>query len=737
MTEREKRLLKENKEMKLRLSEAEDALNNLRNAYSSASVKAGDESINVVGATQDITKQEKLEEMTLEKVKVDAMFSMLLNLSSQPFGIEMLERRIALVNKGFETLTGYTREELSDIDWNNQLTPPEYLDLERHKIAELVKTGKPVRYEKEYIRKDGIRVPVELMVNILKDSKGKPEYFFSFVTDITQRKKYEYEQKQLIRTLRAMHNSSLLMVRATDEHKFLRDVCKIIVEDCGYMMAWIGYKQLDAKKSIKPVAYAGFENNYLKSIQVSWADNEFGRGPAGTAIRTGKITLGRNIPTNPALKPWRKEAMKRGYSSSISLPLFMNEEIFGALMILTDEPDPFSDDEQQLLLKMAHDLSYGIKAIRLNLALKQSKENLEFKVKQRTSLLKKTLDNLAIEKQRFQAVLNMIPAYVALITPDHEITFINKNFTKYFGEINDQKCYEIFFGRNEICDDCKMLKVISKGEPYEWEAICKNDRIYQISDFIFNDNDETSLILEIGVDITEKRNIEKLMISKILETEERERRRFASDLHDDLGPTLSAIKLQLSLLTNVKDGTERNKLLDICYQLLIECIDKMRTIANNIMPNLVESYGLETALKSFFYKMEGPTKLSFKFQNNIEGCRFEKETELHLYRIVTELVNNTIKHSGATEVLLDIILTDQELMIEYSDNGIGYDVNEYNFGSGGSGIQTIMNRINILHGTIDFEKKGEKTFVKISKPLSKRISLNPITEELQMQNKEK
>jgi GAF domain-containing protein len=239
-----------------------------------------------------------------------------------------------------------------------------------------------------------------------------------------ERKKQEYQMQQLIRTLRAMQNSSLLMVNATDEYKFLQDVCDIIVKDCGYLMAWIGYKQLDAAKSVKPEAYAGFEENYLRKVKISWEDNEWGRGPAGTTIRTGKTTFS-NIQTDPDFKRWRKEALKRGYSSLIALPLFMDEEVFGALVIYSNEPYPFSDDEQQLLSKMAHDLSYGIKAIRLNLALQQAKENLEVRVRQRTSLLKKTIDNLAAEKQRFQDVLNMIPAYVALINPDHEITFTN------------------------------------------------------------------------------------------------------------------------------------------------------------------------------------------------------------------------------------------------------------------------------------------------------------------------
>jgi len=142
--------------------------------------------------------------------------------------------------------------------------------------------------------------------------------------------------------------------------------------------------------------------------------------------------------------------------------------------------------------------------------------------------------------------------------------------------------------------------------------------------------------MEIGVDITDKKNLENFILSKILETEENDRKRFAIDLHDDLGPTLSAIKIQLSLLEKVKTSKERKELLEICYQLLSESIDKMRTVANNIMPNLIESYGLETAVKSFIHRIEKTCQIKFKFKSNLKGSRIgAKIPGTHLYYMRT------------------------------------------------------------------------------------------------------
>ncbi len=186
-----------------------------------------------------------------------------------------------------------------------------------------------------------------------------------YLIDITERKKSEAELQKLNRTLKALYDSSHAMVYASNEKDYLREVCNLVLESCNYKMLWIGYAEEDENKSVRPVAYAGFEEGYLETLKISWADTERGRGPTGTAIRTGKASKCRNMLTDPAFKPWRKEAVKRGYSSSIAIPMITGGKTFGAITIYSKDPDPFSDDEERLLTELAHDLSYGIKAIRM------------------------------------------------------------------------------------------------------------------------------------------------------------------------------------------------------------------------------------------------------------------------------------------------------------------------------------------------------------------------------------
>ena len=135
--------------------------------------------------------------------------------------------------------------------------------------------------------------------------------------DITERKLAEEELKRLNRTLKAISDSSQAMMRSTNETELLHEVCRIIVEDCGHAMVWIGYAEDDEAKTVRPVAYAGFEEGYVETLNITWADTKRGRGPTGTAIRTGKPSACRNMLTDPLFKPWRKEATGRGYASSI------------------------------------------------------------------------------------------------------------------------------------------------------------------------------------------------------------------------------------------------------------------------------------------------------------------------------------------------------------------------------------------------------------------------------------
>ena len=153
-------------------------------------------------------KLHKTEEELQHTKEHDTFVSNIIEYSSQPFGVGYPDGTLGLVNKAFEELTGYTKEELKRTDWSEILTPPEFRDMENEKLEELHRTDQPIKYEKEYIRKDGTRIPIELLVHLVKNNDGTPKYYYSFFTDITERKKAENKQGKLSKHLQLALDAS-------------------------------------------------------------------------------------------------------------------------------------------------------------------------------------------------------------------------------------------------------------------------------------------------------------------------------------------------------------------------------------------------------------------------------------------------------------------------------------------------------------------------------------------------
>lgn len=193
---------------------------------------------------------------------------------------------------------------------------------------------------------------------------------------LEERKQHEQQLQVLNRALHARSNSSIALLRAKDETALLHEVCNIIVRDCGHKLVWIGLAEDDADKTVRAVAHAGFDDGYLETLQLTWADTERGRGPTGTAIRTGQTCFCRNMLTDPTFAPWREQALQRGYASSVVVPLLVDDSVLGAISIYAVEPDPFTDEEVKLLSVLAADLAYGIRALRTQAAHAQAEEAL-------------------------------------------------------------------------------------------------------------------------------------------------------------------------------------------------------------------------------------------------------------------------------------------------------------------------------------------------------------------------
>ncbi len=183
-------------------------------------------------------------------------------------------------------------------------------------------------------------------------------------TEVEVRKKAEELLSNINLELTMLSECIHAVVRATDEQNLIQEVCRIIVAVGGYKMAWVGFAEQNIEKSVKPVAWMGENDGFLETIKISWADSEHGRGPTGTAIRTGKPMVNENTSENPTVIFWQEEMLKRGFNSSVALPMIYEENVLGVLTIYASTPEAFDKSEIDRLMGLANDLTYGIRALR-------------------------------------------------------------------------------------------------------------------------------------------------------------------------------------------------------------------------------------------------------------------------------------------------------------------------------------------------------------------------------------
>ncbi|MGE5406098.1 MAG: ATP-binding protein, partial [Methanosarcina sp.] len=238
--------------------------------------------------------------------------------------------------------------------------------------------------------------------------------------------------------------------------------------------------------------------------------------------------------------------------------------------------------------------------------------------------------------------------------------------------------------RGEFCNRKK------NGE-YFWESASISP--------IFDGKGKITHFLGVKEDITEKKGAAKLMIEKIIETEERERMRYSNELHDGLGPIISTIKLYFQLLEEDADPIQKRLIIEKANSCIDEAIQSLKEISHNLSPNIVNNFGLVIGIQSFINRLKDTHVFEIDFKSDIKG-RLERNVEVTLYRIVTEMINNTYKYACASKVSIDLKYSSAESLVtlQYKDNGKGFDLDKTLRKGRGLGISSMYQRVNAMNG---------------------------------------
>ena len=273
------------------------------------------------------------------------------------------------VSPACERLSGYSQDEfLADPKLMERIVhPDDRLRFEQH-IAHSHSAGRLLEGEIEFriIARDGDEHWIAHTCAAMIDPDGSYVGRAACNIDVSRYKLAEEALLRLNRELIATRDCARATLRATDEQRLLRDACRIVCNAAGYLMAWVGSVERDEDKTVRPVAWSGVEDGYLGSANITWADDERGRGPTGTAARTGETVVLDDFASDPAGQPWRARAFQRGYRSSISIPLRgPGGDVYAVLTIYAGQAHAFARSTTRLLEELAEDLSLGIESLRV------------------------------------------------------------------------------------------------------------------------------------------------------------------------------------------------------------------------------------------------------------------------------------------------------------------------------------------------------------------------------------
>ena len=520
--------------------------------------------------------------------------------------------------------------------------------------------------------------------------------------DITERKNREKEQEKFTRMLRALSKSNQAMIRATDERGYTEEVCKIVVEDCGHSMVWIGFAEDDEGKTVRPTAHSGFEEGYIDALKVTWADAERGRGPTGTAIRTGKPVLCRDMLTDPRFEPWREEAIKRGYASSVALPMMTYGKAFGAITIYSKEPDSFTEDEVKLLIELADDLSYGIMMIRWRKACSDAEKALKESEEKYRNLVKyapAAIYEMDLPGTKFLSVNDVMCDMIGYSR--EELLTMNPS------DFLDQESRALFKERIK-----KQFSGEKIDETIEYHVRRKDGQWIYVGvniGTITYINEESPRVAVIAHDITHRKQIEQSLTAQTARLEElnRELESFSYSVSHDLRAPLRAI-----------DGFSRK--LDREYgdkfdEKLAGIINHIRSNAK-IMGNLIDDLLAFSRVQKAGMSVSiiDMAKLAGEVWNEIRAAnKRRRKLEFKITKILPghgdhglirqvlfNLLDNAVKFTGNKKqgiIEMTSYIESGNTVYRIKDNGAGFDMEYYD---------KLFGVFQRLHSTEEYEGTG-------------------------------
>ena len=550
-------------------------------------------------------------------------------------------------------------------------------------IDKAIHDGTPYDVDAEVVRADGYRRWVHSHGEVGYDDSGAIIELNGMVQDITERKVAEQAQQRLARALKLLSQCRMALVHAQNEQQLLVDICRHGVKIGGYLMAWVGYAEDDAAKTVRPVAYSGHDEGYLDSAKVTWADTERGRGPTGTAIRNGITVVTHDYLNNPKMAPWREAAAKRGYQSSIALPLIVNQRVLGALNIYSAEPFGLGQEEVALLEELACDLAYGIDTLRNRIERKRAEAA------------------LAEREAQYHAVIDTTTDGFWIVGAQGRLLAVNDAYVRRSGysreELLTMRISDLEAQESTMDIQAHVAKIQRVGtDLFESQHRTKAGDIWPVEINAAYWPEAGGRIFVFVRDINQRKILER----QIIEVSTAEQERIGREIHDGIGQQLTAVGMLANSLERKLTQTqqlEEAKAANALVLYLQQLVGSAKSLARGLSPIQIGPDGFADALSLLVDGVRTWSGVDCRLAVSGEVGPLDEIVAVHLYRITQEAINNAIKHGHGDTIEVYLQGNEQRITLSVHDNGTGIDLEKKK--TTGLGLHIMRYRAGIIGAT--------------------------------------
>jgi PAS domain S-box-containing protein len=553
--------------------------------------------------------------------------------------------------------------------------------------GEVAITGKARSFENE---SKGLHKWYEVLAYKVGDEESRDVAIL--FNDISERK--IIEEQRLAETLRALALSEIS--RLFNEIPFnlaeiLHSVAKSIAEYIGD--ACIITRVSEDNEWLHPVAYYHPDPVAIALMDAIVANRpiKMGIGNVGKVAQTGQSIMVAGFSQEQIkemIKPeYYHHLDKYGIYDYFIVPIKYEGKVMGTIGVIRLAPNKsYSTENQAFLESIAGRVALAISNSLLYKALQDSHDELEIKVLERTSQLNDALTVLSREQKLFRSVLDMLPSYVALLTPDYHFSFTNKEFIRRFGNHKGNHCFKHLFAREVPCEVCHTYEVLNTGKSVTWEWEGPDKCVYHIIDLPFTDADGSGMILEIGTDITKIKQAEDDRIAReVAEQANAAKSLFLANIsHEIRTPMNAIIGFSDLLMMNIKDEKQKSQI-DVIrssgkqlLSLINDILDLSKIEAGKmvIQPEPFTFSLFIEVIERLFSKKAEDKGISFitEIMNEVPAILILDENRLR--QVLNNLLDNAIKftHHGHVKLIVDKKLKNDarmDLIISVEDTGIG------------------------------------------------------------------